>query len=123
MSRSSTKTKTSDSIIQPILDYRVTFQLLETILQCLIKRLWRISLTSYFMFNAISLLFSSAMKIHIILSMFQHKLFQSFDAFDLKDEKKRVNHKGVHKRSNASILLGEKENKILPCGSIKVDKV
>lgn len=54
-----------------------------------LKGLLRISLTTYFMFNAISLLFSSTMKIQIILSMFQHKLFQSFDAFKLKDDKEK----------------------------------
>ena len=89
MSRSITKTKASDSIVKEILDYRVIFHMLTTILECLSQMLLRMSLITYFMFNAISLLFSGAMKIHIILSVFQHKLFQSFDAFELIDEKEK----------------------------------
>jgi hypothetical protein len=85
----SQKTKASDSIVKEILDYRVIFHMLTTILECLSQMLLRISLITYFMFNAISLLFSGAMKIHIILSVFQHKLFQSFNAFELIDEKEK----------------------------------
>lgn len=40
-------------------------------------------LRTYFLLNAISFMFSGAMPIHIILSMFQHKLFQSSNAFKL----------------------------------------
>jgi len=92
MLKSITKTKAYDSIIKDTLGNRVIFHIfimLTKILKCLKQRLLRISLRTYFMFNAISLLFSGAMKIHIILSMFQHKLLQSFDAFELIDEKEK----------------------------------
>lgn len=92
MLRPLTKTKAYDSIVKDILGNRVIFHIfimLTKILKCLKQRLLRISLRTYFMFNAISLLFSGAMKIHIILSMFQHKLLQSFDAFKLIDEKEK----------------------------------